>query len=116
MKNPRYSRTQTALFKELKPSKKPRYPNPRKSNPRYSRSPCNFEKAKITKEEIERPDLVTRGSLNVDNSKTFKKREEAKSDNKKEELSAKIHDLCRQKSQVDGSVLKSTLMLNSPSN
>ena len=45
-KNPCYSRSKTALFKELTPSKKPRYSNPRKSNPRYSRSPCNWKKAK----------------------------------------------------------------------
>ena len=63
--------------------------------------PKNFEKAKITKEKTERPDLVTTGSLNVDNNIIFKKREVAKSDNKVEELGAKIRDQCWQKSQVD---------------
>ena len=67
------------------------------------KDPKNFEKAKITKEKTERPDLVTTGSLNVDNNIIFKKREEAKSNNKVEELSAKIRDQCWQKSQVDGS-------------
>ena len=59
-KNPCYSRSRTALFKELRPSKKPRYSNPRKSNPRYSRSPCRT-RSRIQKCEIS--EIRSSGSL-----------------------------------------------------